>query len=244
MRIAIVSDIHGNRTAFDAVLADLKETSPDLTLFGGDLSDIGSSPAYILDTIRELGWKGVAGNTDEMLFDPSTLTDFAAPMPAGLQPMFKAIGEMAAFAREALGAERIEWLRGLPRQHNEGEMILLHASPASLWRAPGPDATDTELESTYTPLGQRLIVYGHIHRPFVRSVGSLTVANTGSVGLSYDGDLRASYLLIDPLVDNVQPAIRRVAYDLKKELRALDDCELPHAEWVKKTLQSGRPPGS
>jgi predicted phosphodiesterase len=71
MRIAIVSDIHGNRTAFEAVLADLKQTSPDLILHGGDLADSGASPSEIVDRIRELGWAGVVGNTDEMLFAPS-----------------------------------------------------------------------------------------------------------------------------------------------------------------------------
>jgi predicted phosphodiesterase len=71
MRIAIVSDIHGNRTAFEAVLADLEQTSPDLILHCGDLADSGSSPAEIVDRIRDLGWQGVVGNTDETLFAPS-----------------------------------------------------------------------------------------------------------------------------------------------------------------------------
>jgi protein phosphatase len=63
MRIAIVSDIHGNRTAFEAVLADLRQTSPDLILHGGDLADAGASPVEIVDRIRDLGWQGVVGNT-------------------------------------------------------------------------------------------------------------------------------------------------------------------------------------
>ena len=87
MRIAIISDIHGNRTAFEAVLADLRHTSPDLVIHGGDLADAGSSPAEIVDRIRELGWRGVFGNTDEMLFRPESLTDFASRSP-GLQPLF------------------------------------------------------------------------------------------------------------------------------------------------------------
>ena len=77
MRIAIVSDIHGNRSAFEAVLADLRQTAPDLILHGGDLSHGGSSPAEIVDRIRDLGWQGVMGNTDEMLFSPESLTEFA-----------------------------------------------------------------------------------------------------------------------------------------------------------------------
>ncbi len=77
MRIAVVSDIHGNRTAFDAVLADLRETAPDLVFHGGDLADSGASPVEVVDRIRDLGWPTVVGNTDEMLFRPESLTEFA-----------------------------------------------------------------------------------------------------------------------------------------------------------------------
>ncbi len=59
MRIAIVSDIHGNRTAFEAVLEDLRQIATDLILQGGDLADGGSSPTEIVDRIRDLGWDGV-----------------------------------------------------------------------------------------------------------------------------------------------------------------------------------------
>src|SRR5258705_13992278 len=114
MRIAIVSDIHGNRTAFEAVLADLRETSPDLILHGGDLADAGASPVEIVDQIRDLGWPGVVGNTDEMLFEPESLREFAKQSPK-LKPMFDVIEEMAAATREALGEERLAWLRGQPR---------------------------------------------------------------------------------------------------------------------------------
>src|ERR1700749_2062570 len=75
MRIAIVSDIHGNRTAFEAVLADLRQTAPDLIFHGGDLADGGSSPVEIIDRIRDLSWPGISGNTDEMLFRPASLTE-------------------------------------------------------------------------------------------------------------------------------------------------------------------------
>jgi len=64
MRIAIVSDIHGNRTAFEAVLADLRQTAPDLILHGGDLVDGGASPVEIVDQIRDLGWQGVVISDD------------------------------------------------------------------------------------------------------------------------------------------------------------------------------------
>ena len=236
MRIAIVSDIHGNLTAFEAVLADLRQTSPDLILHGGDLADAGASPVEIVDRIRDLGWQGVAGNTDEMLFMPESLQEFAKQSPK-LQPMFGVIEEMAMATRDALGAERLAWLRGLPRVQMHGPMALVHASPESAWRAPAPEAGDAELESVYSPLGRPIAVYGHIHRSFIRSVSGMTVANAGSVSLSYDGDRRAAYLLLDESI----PTIRRVEYDVDRELRALSVCGLAHADWIAKTIESARP---
>ena len=65
----------------------------------------------------------------------------------------------------------------------------------------------------------------------------MTVANSGSVGLSYDGDRRAAYLLLD----GGKAAIRRVEYDVEREIKALHDGGFPHADWVAKMLESGRP---
>ena len=236
MRIAIVSDIHGNRTAFEAVLADLRQTSPDLILHGGDLADGGASPVEIVDRIRDLGWQGVVGNTDEMLFMPESLTEFGKQSPK-LQPLFAVIEEMAVATREALGEERLAWLRGLPRVQIHGPMALVHASPESPWRAPMPEASDAELESVYGPLGRPIAIYAHIHRSYIRSVSGMIVANTGSVSLSHDGDRRAAYLLLDEST----PAIRRVEYDVDRELKALSGCGLPHADWVAKILDSASP---
>ena len=241
MRIAILSDIHGNRTAFEAVLADLRQTAPDLILHGGDLADSGASPVEIVDRIRDLAWQGVIGNTDEMLSRPESLEEFASQSSAP-PSLWVAIRQMAAATRAMLGEERIAWLRGLARVQIEAPVALVHASPESLWRAPTPEATDAELESIYGPLGPLIAVYAHIHRPYIRSVTSpqareRLVANTGSVSLSYDGDRRASYLLLD----GSSPTIRRVEYDLEKELKALSFCGLPHVDWIAKSLRAGSP---
>ncbi len=236
MRIAIVSDIHGNRTAFEAVLADLRVTAPDLVFHGGDLADSGSSPTEIVDRIRDLGWQGVVGNTDEMLFRPESLTEFAQSAPQ-LQPLWTAIEQMAQSSREALGDERLAWLAGLPRLQIHGPMALVHASPESLWRAPPHTASDADLEAVYGPLGRPVVVYGHIHRAFTRSVSGMIVANSGSVSLSYDGDRRAAYLLLE----DSAPTIRRVEYDVEREIRALAASGLPHSDWVAKILRSASP---
>jgi len=236
MRIAIVSDIHGNLTAFEAVLADLRQTSPDVILHGGDLAEGGPHPCEIVDRIRELGWPGVAGNTDEMLFRPESLAEFAKQAPK-LAPLIAAIREMGAGAQQALGAERIEWLRRLPRVLVHGSVALVHAGPGNLWRAPTLDASDAELESVYGPLGRPVAVHGHIHQAYVRTVGGMVVANSGSVSLSYDGDRRAAYLL----VDGTTATIRRVEYDVEREIQAGFDSGLPRADWVARILRSARP---
>lgn len=235
MRLAIVSDIHGNLTAFEAVLADLRDMSPDLVLHGGDLADGGSRPAEIVDCVRDLGWPGVMGNADEMLVSPETLETFARQQSPQLQPLFSRVRDMAAASREALGEARLAWLGQLPRALVQDAIAIVHASPESLWRAPTAEASYAELESVYGSLGRPVAAFGHIHRPFVRRMPRLTVANTGSVGLSYDGDLRATYLLLD----NAEPSIRRVEYDLKKELQALAQSQLPHAGWIARILESG-----
>ena len=222
--------------AFEAVLADIRKTSPDVVLHGGDLADSGSSPVAVVDSIRELGWQGVRGNTDEMLFDPQSLQTFASQYP-NLQHLFELVEEMASVTRAALGEDRLDWLRTLPLLHVDADrgMALMHASPETPWHAPTPEASDTELESVYGFIGMPLVVYGHIHRAFVRKLLSLTVANAGSVGLSYDGDRRASYLLID----DTSVEIRRVEYDVAAEVRSLSCCGLPHADWVASLLEKG-----
>ena len=149
-----------------------------------------------------------------MLFRPESLTEFANQSPQ-MQPLLVTIEEMATATREALGDERIAWLSGLPRVQMHGPMALVHASPESTWRSPAHTASDAELESVYGPLGQPIAVYGHIHVPFIRRVAGMIVINTGSVSLSYDGDRRASYLLLD----GSKPTIRRAEYDIDRERR-------------------------
>jgi putative phosphoesterase len=236
MRIAVVSDIHGNRTAFEAVLADLRETAPDLILHGGDLSDSVAGAAEIVDRIRESGWPGVVGNTDEMLFRPESLEEFAGQSKAP-PALWDAIREMAAATRAALGEDRIAWLSALPRVQTHESMALVHASAETTWRAPAVGASDAELDSVYAPLRRGIVVYGHIHCPYVRSVGGMIVANSGSVSLSYDGDRRASYLLLD----ESGPSIRRVEYDVDREIRLVRESGMPHANWIARMLASARP---
>jgi putative phosphoesterase len=238
MKTAILSDIHGNLTAFEAVLADIRRQSPDLVLHGGDLADSGSSPIEIVDRIRHLGWKGVMGNTDEMLVCPESLDDFASQSSAP-PALWEAIRQIASATRATLGDERLAWLRGLPRVWTEDTFALVHATPESCWRAPGAEAADAELQAIYGSLCHPVVVFGHTHRPSIRHITGQPrlLMNTGSVGLPYDGDPRASYLIIE----GSTPLIQRVEYDLEKELKALSSCGLPGAAWTARMLRTSSP---
>lgn len=235
MRIAVVSDVHGNRRAFDAVLDDLRRVSPDLVVHGGDLAANGAHPAEIIDQIRGLGWPGVRGNTDEMLWAPKGLVKLAVQYPK-LTQILRAFQEMIPATQTAMGEERLRWLETLPHQYSVEGVAVVHASPSNVWRAPLDKADDRELENTYRVLGSPVVIYGHIHRPYIRQLPGMKVANTGSVSLSYDGDSRASYLLID----GQSIAIRRVTYDVESEARELLGSGLPRAGWLSRMLRSGQ----
>jgi diadenosine tetraphosphatase ApaH/serine/threonine PP2A family protein phosphatase len=112
----------------------------------------------------------------------------------------------------------------------------VHASPGDLWRAPLHDADDDVLGSTYGKYDSRIVIYGHIHRPFVRELNTFTVINSGSVGSPFDGDPRASYVLIE----DGRPQIVRVGYDLDRETRLLSQSGHPDVIRISETRRRGR----
>jgi putative phosphoesterase len=235
MRIAILADIHGNLTALDAVLADLRQQKPDVIYHGGDLAFGGCNPSEVIDCIVQEGWKGVLGNTDEMLWDSSAWPALEASAPQ-LKSLFKVLFDSSGLAtKKMIGPSRLAWLRALPKDLRHENLALTHASRGNLWRAPMETADDAELEKTYKPMNAAVVVYCHIHKPFVRKVGSMTVCNTGSVGSPYDDDPRASYLMID----NGKQATRRVAYDVEKEIGRLLASDYPYKEWIAEMRRKG-----
>ena len=243
MRIAVVADIHGNLSALEAILADLKLTSPDAVFHGGDLVANGYRPVEVLERIRALGWEGVAGNTDEMLWRPGRLAELP-PTNARMQRVREILFNITGPAtREMLGEDGLAWLRSLPTALRLGDLAILHAAPGDLWRAPLAKGSDDEMLAAYSSLAAKFVVYAHIHAPFVRDLRDFTVANTGAASLSYDGDPRASYLLSE----NGEFTHRRVAYDIEAEAAALRRSGYPAADWLAEILTSGRfcdpPPG-
>src|SRR5947208_17152395 len=111
MRLAVVSDVHGNLTALDAVVEDLARREVDTVVHGGDLALAGVQGAQVVDRIRELGWPGVLGNVDELLWRPEEHEAQlrSAPQLAALLGLL--FDDYAPATREALGEERLAWLR-------------------------------------------------------------------------------------------------------------------------------------
>lgn len=227
MRIAVVSDVHGDLVALEAVVADLNKRSPDLVLHGGDLAVLGPDPVGVVDRVREFGWDGVQGNTDELLWRTGLRERRLGEAPPGAWSrwLFDVFGPWAG---ERLGEERIEWLSRLPEAREVEGIQLLHARPGDLWTAPAAEAGDAELRDVYGRRGTGVVVYGHIHRPYVRDLGELRVANSGSVGLPSDGDPRPSYLLLD----GGQATVVRVEHDRERSEARIRDSGIPLGAWL------------
>jgi diadenosine tetraphosphatase ApaH/serine/threonine PP2A family protein phosphatase len=178
------------------------------------------------------------GNTDEMLVQPDSLEEFARQSSAP-PILWNMIRQIASVTRSLFGDERLAWLSELPLVKTQADLALVHATPESCWRTPATEATDAELNRLYGSVGRPIVIFGHTHVPLIRPIAGQPrlLINTGSVGLPYDGDPRASYLVLDESI----PSIRRVGYDVDKELKALASCGLPGAEWTATMLRKSSP---
>src|SRR5689334_5248214 len=123
MRIAVVSDIHDNVAAFDAVVADLRGVGADLVVHGGELVGTGSRPPEVIDRVRALGWPGVYGNADEMLWRPERLAEvLAAPQFDRMRDML--LTQVIPASLDALGRDRLAWLRALPIRWSSDDLTV------------------------------------------------------------------------------------------------------------------------
>ena len=130
MRIAIVSDIHGNLAALEAVIADLRTQSPDLVLQGGDLPYGGCHAAEVMDRVAELGWPGVIGNSDEVLWDTNGLARLMYEAPK-LRPLLRMIKHCAVATRNLIGESRLNNLQTLPMELRKEKSCAVARQP---WR--------------------------------------------------------------------------------------------------------------
>jgi putative phosphoesterase len=235
MRVAVVSDTHANVTALDAVIADLRTTRPDLVIHGGDLMSGGPRPAEVIDRIRELNWPGVYGNSDEMLWRPHRVSEVLhSPHLHRIRDLILAYTIPATLS--AIGPERLAWLQGLPLRWSGGDLCVVHAGPDDVNQVTSPSDSDDKLERVFRVLDSKRVVYGHLHVPFVRRLSTFTLVNSGAVSQSFDGDTRAAYALLD----DHRIEIRRVEYDVEREIRLLLQSDDPFAQSTAETLRTGK----
>jgi predicted phosphodiesterase len=202
VRIAILSDIHGNLPALEAVVDDIDGQSPDEIWCGGDLGWTGPWASECIACVRDAGWPTIKGNTDVWITgDPQGVE--GAEDRAELERIARA---------HDVSDDDARWLIDLPLGHSApGSILLVHGTPQSPFDAPMPDAPPVEFEP-YEDAAS-LVVYAHVHRAFVRRLADGTiVSNTGAVGLPMDGDT-ASYMLIDRAGPDLTIRHRRVAFD-------------------------------
>lgn len=243
-RIAALSDIHGNVAALEAVIADIGREKPDHVVIAGDLVLNGPEPAAVVDMLRSLAAEGtaiVSGNTDIAVAD----FDFAAAFPWMTDGVPDAIVAAAEWAHEALGEERVEWLRSLPaerrvRSDDDTLVLVCHASPGSQTSGFDQDLDPSVTIERVARTDARVIVCGHTHLPEVRDLGWKVIVNDGSAGYVFDGDPTASWALIDIADDEVTAEIRRTTFDTLGVANAISSRGLAGDVYRAATVRTGK----
>ncbi|GAB3314489.1 metallophosphoesterase family protein [Haloplanus salinarum] len=225
MRLGVVSDIHGNRIALEAVLDDMP--SVDGLVCAGDVVGYNPWPADCVATVRERGVPTVMGNHDRAVAR-DTAFRFNAMAKAGVD-----------HARAALDDDALSWLADLPPERvvADGRVKLVHGHPED------PDRYTYPEEFSPRMLGDEdLLVTGHTHVQGHRVFADGVVMNPGSVGQPRDGDRRAGYAVVE-LTDGagggaVAVEERRVEYDVDAVVDAVREAGLP--ERIGTRLYEGR----
>jgi predicted phosphodiesterase len=243
MKIALFSDIHGNSTALDAVLADIKaHGGVDAYWVLGDLVALGHDPVGVLERLAQLpNVRFVRGNTDRYVFAGDrpfpSLADVKAD-PSLLARLVE-VAETFAWTQGALTATGwLEWLARLPIELEEvlpdGTRLLgVHASPG---RDDGdgiaPGMRDEEIEGRLQGCSAGLICVGHTHQAVNRRVGNWHVVNLGSLSNPLIQDRRASYVLLTARETDYQIEHRLVDYDRAAVIEALERQRHPGAAYI------------
>jgi putative phosphoesterase len=235
MRVAIISDIHGNQVALEAVLQDLeRQPAVDHLVVAGDLCLNGPCPQEVLETVRGLHCPVLQGNVD-------------------FEVVNKAPGKgekkrnTVAWTREQIGQAGIDYLASLPHSHriansHGNDLLIVHANPLNLEDAIFPNASDSELERLLGDLDNAIgaMAFGHLHIAYTRTWRHLFLVNVGSCGLPRDEDLRASYAILSWQANGWVAEIHRVAYDVQAVVKQIKTCGMPNVEKRIKTLLEAR----
>jgi predicted phosphodiesterase len=234
MRTALVSDVHGNAVALEAVLADLGRRPVDQVVALGDMVQGGPQPAEVVDRLVELGWPVVLGNADAFLVDPE----------AGREPATERLLEVREWSVTRLGEKRLEVIAGfaatVERQLGGGRTLLaFHGSPLSYDDILLPTTPEGVFRALLDGAGASVVAGGHVHLQFLRRVGDAVFVNPGSVGLSYDheqpeDDFRidpwAAYAVVEFEEGQVDVTFRRVPLQFEAVIGAIRDSGIPYAD--------------
>ncbi|MGH7737578.1 MAG: metallophosphoesterase family protein [Candidatus Tyrphobacter sp.] len=232
MRVAVLSDIHGNLVGLDACLSDIvAQGGADAVVAAGDLCLDGPRPKKVLARLDEVGAQCVRGNTDRAIADDDESLDAAERA-------------QVAWTRKQLGEKWRGWLRALPFSLRIGdpgnELLVVHANPSNDTEQLWPDAEDADLERLIGDERAAAIAFGHLHLPYVRLWRGRMLVDVASAGLPKDGDARACYALFTERAGGWEVKHRRVTFDVKKVATQLADSSIPESGELISTLRRHR----
>jgi putative phosphoesterase len=243
-RFVVLSDIHGNVVALEAIRKALRAEKPDFVAIAGDLVLNGPDPAAAIDLLQQMESEGAAiisGNTDIAVAD----FDYAAAFPwmaDGVPETFQAAAE---WAHDALGDDRVAWLRRLPAERRlraeDGTMILVcHASPGSQTAGFDQALESSIVTERVSHTDARVIACGHTHLPEIRDLGWKLIVNDGSAGYVFDGDPTASWARIDVADGEITAEIKRTEFDMLAVANAISARGLPGDVYRAATVRTGK----
>lgn len=243
-RIAVLSDVHGNLGALEAVRKALKKEKPDVVLIAGDLVMNGPEPGGTIDGIREMESTGaivVQGNTDVAVADADYAAAFPWMLESGIPDALRAAAE---WAHDALEDEHLAWLRRLPAERRirigDDLVLVTHASPGSQTQGFDQNLDPATVVERMSRTDARVICCGHTHIPEVREFGWKLIVNDGSAGYAFDGDPTASWALVTLDGDDVTAEVRRTEYDILATASAISARGLPGDVYRAATVRTGK----
>ena len=237
MRIVLISDIHANLPALDAVLADVAHRSDvDAVFHLGDLVGYAPWPNEVVQRLREAGIHGIAGN-----YDSTVATDYKHCGCRYEDPRQEELSHLSyAWTRANVSPETNAFLGRLPFRldvrprggHAAGPTLtLVHGTPlnnVTYWTEDRPDSFCRKMAETAGLRAGDVIAFGHTHKPWHRVVDGIHFVNAGSVGRPKDGDWRAGYAIVDvDASSGIGVDFIRVEYDVEKAMDAIRRSELP-----------------
>lgn len=217
-RVAVLADIHGNMPAFEAVITDIATQQIDEVLVGGDLVGRGPQGSRVIGRVRELGWPSVRGNHEDYL-----LTFRRGEVPSD----WLEADEWSAsrWMADDLSDDDVRFMEDLPfslRSHSLPQIHLFHASPRSNNDGIGPWTSRSGIKQHFDSVDESVLVCAHTHRPLHERFDNGHVINVGSVGLPFNQDHRAQYVVFELVDGEVDFQFRQVEYDLREILAIYD----------------------